>query len=459
MKTRLMVGLEVHVELATRSKMFTGAPNVAHPDYDDAGPNTLLDPVVLGMPGVLPVVNERAVEFSMRVGLALGCEIAEYTKWDRKSYYYPDLPKNYQISQYDLPLCGAGEFELPLTDEVDGPTKPIRIIRAHLEEDAGKLLHEAPGGVAIDHSIVDLNRSGTPLLEIVTEPDFDHAEQVVRFGRMLRDICRHLGVSQGVMQMGHMRFEPNINVVIEREGEEYRTPVVEIKNLNSFKAVYGAIEHERVRQVEEWLESGRVMGRGAKSTRGWDDARGVTTHQREKEDAHDYRYFPDPDLVPLRVSRQWVDRVREEMTELPQERLKRYRVECKLDDKQARQIVDEPETCALFDRVLQENVAPSRAAAVLLNYGAKRANERGVAIHELTVTPKQIAEIVRLAQADKISSSGADELFRLCCDSANAEQSAEMLAQEHGLLQVSDTGSLEAYVDEVLADANNAKVI
>ena len=194
------------------------------------------DPVVLGMPGVLPVINKRAVEMSMLVGLALGCKIARQTKWDRKSYYYPDLPKSYQISQYDQPLCYDGQIDIPVSDEPGAqPAKTVRIIRAHLEEDAGKLLHEAPGGVKIDYSIVDLNRAGTPLLEIVTHPDFDDPQQVVIFGQTLRNICRHLGVSEGIMQKGHMRFEPNINVIIEKDGQTYKTPIVEIKNLNKLQ--------------------------------------------------------------------------------------------------------------------------------------------------------------------------------------------------------------------------------
>ncbi|NJL30365.1 MAG: Asp-tRNA(Asn)/Glu-tRNA(Gln) amidotransferase subunit GatB [Phycisphaerales bacterium] len=303
---RLMVGLEVHIELATRSKMFTSAPNIAHPDYAQAEPNSLCDPVVLGMPGVLPVINRVAVEMSMLVGLALGCKIARFTKWNRKSYYYPDLPKNYQISQYDQPLCYDGQVDVPLED---GTTKTIRILRAHLEEDAGKLLHEAPGGHAIDGSIVDLNRAGTPLLEIVTQPDFESAEQVVAFAQLLRNWTRALGVTQGIMQQGHIRFEPNINVIIEHQVQTYKTPIVEIKNLNSFRALQGSVNHEYHRQIEEWQRTGKVMAAGAKSTRGWDDDTQTTFLQREKEDAHDYRYFPDPDLAPVVVNDDWLNQL------------------------------------------------------------------------------------------------------------------------------------------------------
>src|SRR5439155_15020063 len=206
---KVLVGMEIHVQLATKTKMFTAAPNGA--TNFGAPPNSLVDEVILGLPGVLPVMNKKAVEYAIMVGLALNCRIAQHTKWDRKSYYYPDLPKNYQISQYDQPLCSGGEFPLILED---GPTKTIRIRRAHLEEDAGKLLHEAPGGYKIDHSIVDLNRAGTPLLEIVTEPDLSTPKEVAAFGQELQKIVQYLGVSEGQMQMGHMRFEPNINVHI-----------------------------------------------------------------------------------------------------------------------------------------------------------------------------------------------------------------------------------------------------
>ena len=268
-KSSLKVGLEIHIELATRTKMFTRVPNAAHPAHFDEEPNTLIDPVVCALPGSLPVMNKAAVEMSMMVGLALGCGIARFSKWDRKNYYYPDLPKGYQISQYDLPLCHDGRVEIPAAA---GGTRAIGIIRAHLEEDTGKLGHELPGGHHYAGSLVDLNRAGTPLLEIVTAPDFDSAADVVAFAQELRGICRFLGVTEGIMQKGHMRFEPNINVIAELEdGTVVKTPVVEVKNLNSFKALRGAIEYELGAQLDRWREDGKVMGPGAKSTRGWED--------------------------------------------------------------------------------------------------------------------------------------------------------------------------------------------
>ncbi|MFM7050699.1 MAG: Asp-tRNA(Asn)/Glu-tRNA(Gln) amidotransferase subunit GatB, partial [Planctomycetota bacterium] len=354
-KSTLKVGLEIHIELATRTKMFTRVPNAAHPSHYDEAPNTLIDPVVCALPGALPVMNKAAVEMSMMVGLALGCSIARYSKWDRKNYYYPDLPKGYQISQYDLPLCHDGAVEIPAAA---GGARTIGIIRAHLEEDTGKLGHELPGGHHYAGSLVDLNRAGTPLLEVVTAPDFDCADDVVTFAEELRNICRFLGVTEGIMQKGHMRFEPNINMLLELEdGTVVKTPVVEVKNLNSFRAVKGAIEHEAVRQVEEWRATGRTMGRGMKSTRGWDDVALKTVLQREKEDAHDYRYFPEPDLVPVEVDEAWLAEVRSRLPELPLARRARYLSQYGLSEIDALNIVGERDTCLFFEEVVRAAAA------------------------------------------------------------------------------------------------------
>lgn len=454
--TRLIVGMEIHVELATRSKMFTRTANVAHPDYFNAEPNTFVDPVVAALPGTLPVMNKRAVEMSMMVGLALNCSIAKFSKWDRKNYYYPDLPKGYQISQYDLPLCGDGAIDIPLPG---GETKRIGIIRAHLEEDTGKLGHELPGGRHYDGSLVDLNRAGTPLLEIVTMPDLASADEAVIFGKELRNLCRFLGVTEGIMQRGHMRFEPNINVVIiTKDDHEYRTPIVEVKNLNSFRAVKGAIEHEAERQVEEWIETGRVMGPGAKSTRGWDDVRGVTVLQREKEDAHDYRYFPEPDLVPVVVDDAWREKVKAEIPELPIERRARYRNDFGLPEKDCAALVDDRDACFFYEdcisayhEIIGSEVPTEHAghatAKLLLNAGAKRANELGVGLHELGIAPRQVAQIVRLRDEDKIGSSAVDELFALLCES---DEDAEALAKAKGLVQVRDAGQLDTWCDAAI---------
>lgn len=442
--------MEVHVELATRTKMWTGAPNVAHPDHYEAGPNSLIDPIVIGMPGTLPVMNRRALEMSIQIGLALGCGIARWSKWDRKSYYYPDLPKNYQISQYDLPICGEGLIEIPASDAEDAPLVPIRITRAHLEEDAGKLMHEAPGGRMIDGSIVDLNRAGTPLLEVVTEPDFTTADQAVQFGQTLRNICRFLGVSEGIMQRGHMRFEPNINVVIEKDGKEYATPIVEVKNLNSFKALKGAIEHEHHRQVQQFLADGKTLKSGSKSTRGWDDVRQETFLQREKEEAQDYRYFPDPDLVPVTVSDAWLDELRSGVPELPRQRAQRYAQEWGLSAVEARNLTDERAVCFFFEAVVERGTPAKRAAAVLLNTLARIANARGVLVSDLGLTPEQVHTVDTMQAESKISSGAAAQLYELCAEQGPAA-APEAVAKEKGLVQVSDEGAIDAWVEQAIA--------
>ena len=444
----LKVGLEIHVELQTRSKMFTRTPNVAHPDFEDAPPNTLVDPVVAALPGTLPVMNRAAVEMSMLVGLALGCDIARFSKWDRKNYYYPDLPKGYQISQYDLPLCHDGEFTIH-TDQ--GEDRRIGIIRAHLEEDTGKLGHELPGGGTFQGSLVDLNRAGTPLLEIVTHPDFDRAEDVVTFGQELRVLCRFLGVTQGVMQRGHMRFEPNINLEMELEdGRVVKTPIVEVKNLNSFRAVRGAIEYEYDRQEAEWRKTGREMGPGAKSTHGWDDEKMVTVLQREKEDAHDYRYFPDPDLVPVVVDDAWLEEVRTRIPELPAARRARYRDSFGLREKDAVVLVEERALCELFEAAVEslDSADATAIAKLLLNQCAKRANEAGCAVHQLGISAEQIAGVIELREADQLGTQSIDALLALLSDS---EDSARDLAEREGLLVILDESQLDTWCDEAIS--------
>ncbi|HMN95230.1 MAG TPA: Asp-tRNA(Asn)/Glu-tRNA(Gln) amidotransferase subunit GatB [Phycisphaerales bacterium] len=454
--TSLRIGLEVHVELATRTKMFTRTPNVAHPDYFDAAPNTLVDPVVAALPGALPVMNRAAVEMAMMVGLALGCEIARFSKWDRKNYFYPDLPKGYQISQYDLPICGDGAVDIP---GADGSTKRIGIIRAHLEEDTGKLGHELPGGRRYEGSLVDLNRAGTPLLEIVTAPDFGCADDVVTFAQELRHLCRFLGVTEGIMQRGHMRFEPNINVVIRTEdGREFATPIVEVKNLNSFRSLRGAIEFEARRQVEAWRQDGRTMGPGAKSTRGWDDVREVTVLQREKEDAHDYRYFPEPDLVPVVVDEELLAAVRGRLPELPIARRARYRDEFGLDPREASALVEERADAEFFEACVESLIelrgssVPSSqgqlVAKFLLNAGAKRANERGTTLAGLLVAPRRVAELLLLREEGIVGPQAADAVFGLLCE---ADGDPRAIAEANGLVQVRDDASLDAWVTEAMA--------
>jgi len=485
-RVKLIVGMEVHVELATRTKMFSRAPSPACPEFDphdnpSVTPNTLIDATVLALPGALPVMNKAAVDMAIKVGLALNCQIAPITKWDRKSYFYPDLPKAYQISQYDLPICFDGSIDVPAVDDkgqvdLEGEPTRIGILRAHLEEDAGKLLHEAPGGGAIDGSIADYNRAGTPLLEIVTQPEFTSSAQVVSFCKQLRNICRFLGVTEGIMQRGHMRFEPNINIQLTmKDGKLIKTPIVEVKNLNSFKSVENAIEYELGDQPRRWLAERREMGRGTKQTRGWDDraegGKGATVLQREKEDAHDYRYFPDPDLVPVVVNDEWKERIRATIPELPLARFARFMNEFGLGTKEAAALIDERDVCLFYERTfasmeslgIDHARAGKLAANILLQSGAKRANEQHVEIHQLGINPEQVASIGKLREDGKLNNQNADELFGLLCvPSSSAPITAnppaqilaevEQLAQTRNMLTVRDDAAMAKWVDQAIAE-------
>jgi aspartyl-tRNA(Asn)/glutamyl-tRNA(Gln) amidotransferase subunit B len=439
---RVLVGMEIHVQLATESKMFTGAPNAAR--NFGAEPNTLVDEQVLGLPGTLPVMNRKAVEYSIKVGLALGCQVARHTKWDRKSYYYPDLPKNYQLSQYDLPLCYEGSFAITLED---GSAKTIRIRRAHLEEDAGKLLHEAPGGFAIDHSIVDLNRAGTPLLEIVTEPDLTSPREVAVFAQELQKLVQHLGVSEGQMQMGHMRFEPNINLhITDGAGQVHKTAITEIKNLNSFNVLEKATAYEIHRQLHQWIDTGSL---GRKSTYGWDAQREETFLQREKEEAHDYRYFPDPDLVPVEVDETWLSEIKSQIGELPAARRMRYVDALGLAPIDAATLANDRLTGDLYDQTVAAGADPKRAANLLLSHGRRIANERQIPLGRLGIKPQRLAEIAKLIDANKLAA--AEPAGKLIERLMEHDAPAEEVAGEIGVLQSSDSSAVDAAIDALIA--------
>src|SRR5713226_5739180 len=312
---RIVIGLEVHVQLLTRTKLFCGCST-----QFGLPPNSATCPICIGMPGVLPVMNRHAFELALKAALALNCQIADFTKWDRKNYYYPDLPKNYQISQYDLPFSHDGWLEI---DTAAGH-KRIGIIRFHLEEDAGKMLHDEHGGGK--ESLVDLNRAGTPLLEIVTKPELSAPEEARTFLEEIRLLLREIGVSDCEMQEGSLRCDANINIHIPQNGSTcVATPIVEVKNLNSIRAVERAMKYEAQRQYEEFQRTGQKLGEVPKATAGWDEDRGITVVQRRKEEASDYRYFPEPDLVPVEVDKAWLDRVRAGLGELPAAQRQRLR--------------------------------------------------------------------------------------------------------------------------------------
>jgi aspartyl-tRNA(Asn)/glutamyl-tRNA(Gln) amidotransferase subunit B len=437
---KVLVGLEIHVHLSTKTKMFCGC---ALSFGEEA--NSRVCPVCLGMPGVLPVMNKQAFEYAVLVALALNCEIAKFTKWDRKGYYYPDLPKNYQISQYDLPLSRNGFIEIPLGS---GKTKRIGIIRAHLEEDAGKNLH-ATG----NFSQVDLNRAGTPLLEIVTEPDMNSASEVRALAEELQRMVRYLGVSEADMQKGHMRFEPNVNLIITKDGREYKTPIVEIKNLNSFRALEKSIEYEIGRQVEHFLETGEVMEMGNKSTRGWDDVKEVTVLQREKEEAHDYRYFPEPDLVPVELTEQWLTEIKSRLCELPIKKQMRFVTEYGLSDYDAGVLTAERATGEFFDEAVKAGGEPKRVCNLLTQVGLKLANEKGCRVAELGIKPEGLAKLAMMVEAGEISATAANTILG---EMVKIGKSPQELAEQLNLIQKSDAVELEKTVEQVLAENQKA---
>jgi len=460
-KTRTIIGLEIHVQLLTKSKMFCGCPVVF-----DAPPNTCVCPVCLGHPGALPVVNRKAFELSVLTGMALNCSIARYTKWDRKSYYYPDMPKNYQISQYDLPLASEGFLEFP----VNGSTKRIRIRRAHLEEDAGKNTHSQTG------TLVDLNRAGTPLLEIVTEPDLTSAEDAYQFCTELQKLVTYLGVSEGVMKKGQMRFEPNVNVEIELEGKEYKTPISEIKNLNSFRAVRDAIAYDSKRQIDVWLQDhDYVIGRAPNENRGWNADKGVTEFQRTKEAAHDYRYFPDPDLLPVEMTEAMIDTIRQRLPELPIERRKRFVSQYGLPVQDAETIVQDRAIADMFEQVVQFAGSADVVGKQFVNVWLKLANDREVNVTQLGVDADRMADLAKIVSDGTINKSAVAKIAEVmvdraephalaCADENSPEPQASAcasipglkntpisLAEELGLLQVTDTGTTQEWVNQAIA--------
>ena len=436
----IIIGLEIHVQLATQTKLFCGCElSFGEPA------NTRTCPVCLGLPGTLPVMNRAAVEAGVLTGLALNCEISRFTKWDRKSYYYPDLPKNYQISQYDLPLAEHGYIEIPLDD---GTTKKIRIRRAHLEEDAGKNTHTLG-----NFSAVDLNRAGTPLLEIVTEPDLNSATEVRLAAQELQRIVRYLGTSEADMQKGQMRFEPNVNLHITRDGQLFKTPITEVKNLNSFRAIERSIAYEVNRQLDEFLTTGKTLQMGNKSTYGWDDANQVTVLQREKEEAHDYRYFPDPDLVPVVISDPWRSQIAARLGELPLAMQQRFVADYGLTDYDAQVLTADRATAVFFDAAVRCGADPKRLCNLLTQTGLKLAKARQTTVDALGISAERLAALANLADAGQVSATAATFIFEAMTE---CDDEPVKIAEQKNLLQTSDAGHIESLVDAVLSEHANA---
>ncbi len=437
-----VIGIEVHCQLRTASKMFCSCSTA----YDGAPPNTHTCPVCLGLPGSLPVINRRAVEHVLATGLAIEATNPVTTRWDRKNYFYPDLPKGYQISQYDLPLASAGR----LAFETSGGPFTVGIRRAHLEEDTAKLIHATgPDGMRV--SLVDFNRSGAPLMEIVTEPDVRTAEQARRYAEELQLLLRSIGVSDADMERGQMRVEANVS--LRPRGSETFGTRVEVKNMNSFRSVERAIAFEIERQARA-LDAGEVL---SQDTRGWDDDRGVTYVMRSKEDSQDYRYFPEPDLPPLRIDPAWLAEIRAHLPELPAARRARYRDELGLSAYDAAVIVNDNAMTVAFDAILAANPSlPSKEVAnfVTGDYArsAKETAERNSAGMVGKASAAEIAELIRLTLAGEVSRSNAKEAAATHIATGTA-----MALIVSGKRQISDEDTLGAIVDEVLA-ANSAAV-
>jgi aspartyl-tRNA(Asn)/glutamyl-tRNA(Gln) amidotransferase subunit B len=424
-----VIGLEVHAQLLTASKLFSGASTAF-----GAPPNTQTTVVCLGMPGVLPVLNDWAVELAIRTGLALGCTINRRSEWSRKHYFYPDLPKGYQITQYHMPICEHGEVTF---DGPDGERR-VRLKRIHLEEDAGKLVHDAADGL----SLVDLNRAGTPLIEIVSEPDLRSADEAVEFLKALREILMCLGVNDGNLEEGSFRCDANVSVM--RKGTSQLGTRCELKNLNSFRFIKQAIEYEAVRHVEV-IEGGGLV---EQETRLFDAARGETRSMRSKEEAHDYRYFPEPDLPPLVVSEARVEKARRELPELPRARRRRYVEVLKLPEYDARVLTQDRAMADLFEACVAEGCDPKKTSNWFMGELSRLLNESGEPVSAVRFIPKQFKALLSAVEDETISGTAAKEVFAELV--RTGKEPAQIIA-EKGLAQSQDMGALEVAVDQVIA--------
>jgi len=435
-KYEVVIGLEVHAQLKSKSKIFC-------PDSTEFGAdqNTHVCPITLGMPGVLPVLNKKVVDMAILTGLALNCEIAEISKFDRKQYFYPDLPKGYQISQYDLPVCKNGYIM------ING--KKIGITRAHLEEDAGKLVHAGGSGGGIDgsaYSLVDLNRAGTPLLEIVSEPDIRSAEEAKQYMEELRNIVRYMGVCDGNLEEGSMRCDANIS--IRPFGQKEFGTRAEIKNINSFSALKRAIEFEIERQAEILEEGGEVV----QETRLWNDADGETKSMRSKEDAHDYRYFPEPDLMVLEISKDWVDKIKATMPELPSQKRERYVTKEGLSEYDAQVIVEQMETAIFFDKTLELGANAKMAVNWLMGDITGYLKENHLLINDTKLTPENLAEMIQLIEKGTISNKIAKDII---VEMLETGAKANDIVSKKGLSVISNEDELVAIVEKIIKDNPN----
>jgi len=427
MEFEAVIGLEVHVQLATNTKCFCSCKV----EYG-AEPNTNVCPVCLGMPGSLPVLNKRALEYAIKTSLSLNCKVHELSVFARKNYFYPDLPKGYQISQYDKPLATDGYINL----KVDGKDKKVRIHRLHMEEDAGKTIHEGK------YSYVDLNRAGTPLVEIVSEPDISSGLEARLYLEKLRNIMRYIGVSNADMEKGQLRCD--VNISLRPKGSKEFGTKVEIKNINSFRFVQRAIEYEIERQAKLLRKGEKIV----QETRLFDEKSGKTFSMRSKEEAHDYRYFPDPDLIPVRIKKEYIEEIKGSLPELPDEKARRYIKEYKLTDYDADVLVADKERAKYFEEAIKHySKSPKTIANWIINELLGKLNEMGISISESPVKPNHIAELVELIDKGDISTKIAKEVFE---EVFQKSKSPKEIVEEKGLKQVSDEGEIKKIVEDII---------
>ncbi len=424
-----IIGLEIHAQLLTESKIFCGCSTTF-----GAEPNTQVCPVCIGMPGVLPVLNNKAVLYTIKTGLALNCRISPYSRFARKNYFYPDLPKGYQISQYELPLCEDGYLDI----EIDGDIKRIGIIRIHLEEDAGKNIHDG------EHSLVDLNRAGVPLMEIVTRPDIRSPKEAAQFMKRLRQILRYLGVCDGNMEQGSLRCDANVSV--RPVGSTEFGVKTEIKNINSFRFVEKALEYEIERQI-------KVLDRGERiiqETRLWDSKTETTQSMRSKEEAHDYRYFPEPDLVPVEISKETVEGIKRTLPELPQQKVERFMKQYGLPAYDAMFVTEELSIAEWFERAVNLGGAPKTIANWIMGELSRLLNEENKGFEENPVTPEALVRLLKLIDEGTISQKIAKTVFE---EVYKTGRSPEEIVREKGLIQITDESFIERSIEEVLNKA------
>lgn len=444
----VIIGLEVHVQLKTHSKLFCGCANQFNPDQ----PNTQTCPVCLGLPGALPVMNRQAFELSLKTGLALNCSIPLFTKWDRKQYYYPDLPKAYQISQYDLPFSEHGWLEIA-NDEAGGPVRRIGITRAHLEEDAGKNIHDESGRGG--DSCVDLNRTGTPLLEIVSEPDLRSASEARRYLENLRTLLLFLGVSDCNMQEGSLRCDANVNLHVHQDEQKIPTPIVELKNMNSFRNVELAIEYEVKRQWKDFRRTGQTIKDAPKVTRGWDADAGTTFAQREKEDSSDYRYFPDPDLVPVVLTQEEIDTVKKSLPETPAVKSERFQKQLGLKAYDAGVILGQgPQLTAYFEDVADHCGDGKTAANWVTQDVLRDLNADEISLEQFPISSELLGRLLKAICDERITTKSARDIYAVLKDRAADGQDltvdlVDQLCQEREVVR--DTGALTAAIEKAIA--------